>query len=391
MKENNKNQGFEQIKSSFNQLMKAETSITVKEKKYSLRPGRLGLIAVGFLLILVIIINLLSIPSRKLNTIEMEFGAGGDYSMLTNAGNILLHNSQSIKSVDKKGNIRWDLDRTAAKPLTESCGNYILSADLAGKHTAMLYNDGELLHEFNIGSDIISAEVNSDGDVVIATATIGYKGKITVFDKKGRERFSWNSGEGYITDVAINENGRYIAVSQLTGNEPQAGSAIQFIDLNRKKVINTAKRPNTIISEVRFSDNRLISVSDTEFCGFSKSGNLKFAVSFAGKKPGKYNISNNNLFAFVITDNRGGEVLEIYNSYGKLKGSYNSDGTINSIAVCDEGAMIATRRDILYISKRGNVKKQVTSPHDIKALGLFGDGKTVMATGSESADVVRMR
>lgn len=391
MKEKRQKQRLISLKTSFNHLVSTEKSLVIKDKSYTLRPGRLGLVVVGVILLISLLSMLFSIPSKKISTLDMEFGTGGRYSMLTGNNDVLMNNNLKIKSVDKKGNIRWEVSRAATKPLTEACGNYLLSADLEGNHTATLYKDGKTVNEFNMGSDIISAEVNKNGDVVIATSTIGYKGKITVYDKKGRERFSWNSGEGYITDVAIHQGGRYVAVSQLTGNEAQAGSNIQFIDLNRKKVINTVKRSNTIISELRFSDNRLISVSDTEFCGFSKSGNLKFEVSFAGKNPGKYNIDNDELFAFVTIDNRGGQVLEIYNRRGKLKGKYSSDNSINSIVVCDEGAMLATRRDIIYVNKRGKAKKQVTSSHDIKSLGLFGDGKTVMALGSESADVVRMR
>ena len=391
MKKKREKQKLISLKTSFNHLMSTEKSLVVKEKTYTLRPGRLGLFAVAFILILVILANLFSIPSKKLSTIDMEFGAGGRYYMVTGNKDIIMHNNQGIKSVNKKGDVRWEVKRAATKPMTEVSGNYLLSADLDGNHTAILYKDGKVLNEFNLGSDIISAEVNKNGDVIIATSTSGYKGKITVFDKKGRERFIWNSGDGYITDVAIHENGRHIAVAQLTSTEAQAGSNIQFIDLNRKKVINTSKRSNTIISEILFSNDRLLSVSDVEFCGYSKGGNLKFEVSFAGKKPGKYDISNNNLFSFVTIDNRGGEVLEIYNIRGKLKGSYSSDSTINSIATCDEGVMLSTRRDILYVNKRGKLKKSVTSNHDIKSLGLFGDGKTVMALGSESADVVRMR
>ena len=391
MKKKYKKQKLTSLKTSFNHLMSTEKALVVKEKTYTLRPGRLGLLIVAFLLSFVILVNLFSIPSKKLSTIDMEFGAGGRYSMVTGNNDILMHNNQGIKSVTKKGAVRWEVKRAATKPLTEVCGHYLLSADLDGNHTAILYKDGKVLNEFNLGSDIISAEVNKNGDVIIATATVGYKGKITVYDKKGRERFSWNSGDGYITDVAIHEDGRHIAVSQLTSTEAQAGSNIQFIDLNRKKVVNTAKRSNTIISEILFSNDRLLAVSDVEFCGYSKGGKLKFEVSFAGKNPGRYDISNGKLFSFVTIDNRGGEVLEIYNKRGKLKGRYSSDSTINSIATCDNGVILATRRDILYVNKRGKLKKSVTSNHDLKSIGLFGDGKTVMALGSESADVVKMR
>ena len=97
-----------------------------------------------------------------------------------------------------------------SQPVAETAGKYVLVYDLGGKNYAALYKNGERVTEYNLGNDIISAKVNKNGDTVFATDTVGYKGNVKVFDKKGNERFSWNSGDGYILDDALKNGGRQL-------------------------------------------------------------------------------------------------------------------------------------------------------------------------------------
>lgn len=391
MKKKWKTPNLNKCREKISEWWNASATLSFRGKTFTLLPARLGLILVASLLLLVFLINLLLIPSRRLRTINMDFETGGVYSMTPLNQDILMYNKQHIKAVNTKGKTLWSIDTALSLPLVETGGDYVLAADLGGNNFAALYRDGTLLQEFKLGNDIISAKVNSKGDTVFATATDGYKGKITVMDKKGKELFSWNSGDGYIMDVAINKNGRYLAVAQLISSGSQASSRIQFIDLHQKKVIQSADRPNTVIGEIRFSEGRLLSVSDTELCGFSDRGRLQYTVSFAGKKPGKYDISGDKILAFVTADNRGNAVLELYSPNGKCKGQYHTDSAVGGLAVCGSTTAVSRQRDLLYINQWGKLKKKITSAHDVKSLGIFGDAKTILAVGSTSADIIRVR
>lgn len=378
------------LKRHFNKLMNIEGSLSLKGKSYTFKPIRLGVLLVAFFALMTILIQLLSIPSKIIHEVDMDLGIGGDYTIKAFGKGALLYNNQGIKEVDQKGRVLWESQLSMSQPMVETQGDYIVLADLKGGKKVYLYNKGELKQEFNVGGDIISAKVNQDGDVVIASAATGYKGRVTVFDKRGRERFSWHSGEGYITDVAINQGGRYAAVAQLISNGPTASTRIQFIDLGRKEAVSWADKENSVITQIRFSGNRLLAVSDSELCSFSKNGKQKLSVSFAGKRPSLYDISQDDLFAFVVTDNRGSKVIELYSSSGKLKGSYNVEGNISDISACEKGAMFSSGRNIMYINKRGKLKNQVSSQNDIHSFGLCSDGKTVIAIGTETTEFVRM-
>ncbi len=393
MKFNKSNLNTEQIKNQFSLMLANESSLTVNGKKMKYRPAKLILMLLAGLICLVILINLLLIPSRMPKTIKMTFESGSNYTMMPYQNDLLIYNNRHISSVSPNGNPVWNIDKPLSIPDVSYANDYVLAVDLSGNNYAALYKNGEFLYEFKLGNDIIAADVNKNGDCAFATAIGGYKGRAVVYNKKGKELFSWNSGEGYITDLSINENGSKLAVSQLLSNDEitNTSSRIQFIDINRKKVTKTADCPNSLIAEIRFSGKNLLSVSDRELKGFSSSGRELYSVSFVGKKPEKYDISSDELLVFVTRDNRGNSVLELYNTNGKLKGTYVTGNSINNLALCDDMVIITRNRDLLYINKHGKLKKTKTSSHDIKSIGIFGDNQTVMAAGSTDADIIKMR
>ncbi|MEE1013315.1 MAG: DUF5711 family protein, partial [Clostridia bacterium] len=107
--------------------------------------------------------------------------------------------------------------------------------------------------------------------------------------------------------------------------------------------------------------------------------------------PSRYDISGDEILAFVTTDNRGNAVLELYNTRGKLKGQYHADSNITNLSVFEDMVLISRQREVLYINSRGKLKKTAAAEHDIKSLGLYGDGHTALAAGATSAYIVRVK
>ncbi len=386
-KEHEQNQRKQRLMSIWNQPM----TVSVKGKKFTFFPLKLAALAAGALVLLALLMQVLMIPSHRTRTIDLGFRAGSDYAMQSFQNDLLLYNNQNMKVVNHKGETRWSVDISLSSPLVEQGGAYVLTADLAGKHAAALYRNGEKIRDYQITKDIISAKVNKKGTAAFATAADGYKGSVAVIDKKGREVFRWNSGDGYIMDLDISDNGHYLAVAQLSSNGSQADSIIQFIDLYQKKVVRTAERTGTVIGEIRFSGTKLLTVSDGELCGFSGRGKLLYQVSFAGKRPGKYDITSDELLAFSAYDHLGNAVLELYNLRGKLVGTYMADSPVNILAVQGDTVVAARQRDVLQIKRNGKLKKQNICNHDIKEIGIFGNGKACLAAGSTEADIIWVR
>lgn len=372
-------------------LFSARMNLSIAGKKFSIYPARLFALLVAVIVALAILVQIVSLPVHRPRKLAIDLETGGAYTLETYENKLLMYNKRNIKAIDKKGETSWSVNMPLSHPQIEIAGDYVLAVDLGGNNDAILYKDGKRVCDYKVGKDIISAKVNKNGMTVFASAVDGYKGKVTVYDKKGREKFSWNSADGYIMDVAINPSGRYIAVAQLSSQGQVADSRIQFIDLYRKKPINMAEQNDGIVGEIEFAENRLISVSDSAFTGYSDTGRHLYTVSLAGKKAEKYDISGGSYFTVVTKDNRGNDVMEIYNKNGRLKGRYQASGHITAIQSHKDMIVAGGQREVCLVSPRGKLKKSVECKHDIQSVGVFDNERTVLVLGNNEADIFWMR
>lgn len=349
---------------------------------------------VALIVIVIIAAALVSLFSSSGGTdvLDIDAQTGSKYMTKQIGGDVLIYNNQGGAAVDSNGKIKWTIDETMSEPLCEADGDYLLLSDLSGKHFAASYKDGEKLQEFKLENDIISAKITAKGYCVFATDTDGYKAKVTVFNKRGKELYEWNSGSGYITDVDITDNGKYLAVSQLMTDGTSPDTRIQIIDTHRGETIASAVRSGEICAGMRFtSNNRLIVVTDRSITAYSARGNEKFNISLVGKSPSLYNIDSDDTIAVVTLDGRGNSVLELYSASGRLRGAYTASGDIKAISISGRGAIVAQQKGISRINARGKEKSTVNVAHDVKSIGYFGDKSRAVVIGSAKAEVINVK
>ena len=354
-------------------------------------PAKMFVALIAVITVAAVAISLFSAGSGT-DVLDIDAQTGSRYMTKQIDGDVLIYNNQGGAAVDASGKIKWTIDETMAEPLADVGGDYLLLADLSGKHFAASYKDGKMLQEFKLENDIISAKITDKGYCVFATDTDGYKGKVTVFNKRGKELYEWNSGSGYITDVDITDNGKYLAVSQLMTDGSAPDTRIQIIDTHRGETVATAERGGEICAEVRFaSNNRLIVVTDRSIAAYSVRGKEKFNISLVGKSPSLYNTDSDDTIAVVARDGRGNSVLELYSASGRLRGAYTASGEIKALSISGRGAIVAQQKGISRINARGKEKGTVNVAHDIKSIGYFGDKSRAVVIGSAKAEVIDVK
>ena len=394
-----KNKYFEKVSDFYKDKIKP-TVDSVLNKTAVLRTGKRKITyypfkILGAILCFVVCISLIaSLFSGVIGhkDIDVSFEYGNVYKAMNIGKDILIYNNKNVKALSDKGKTLWQVNETLSEPLADVGGKYFLLMDLAGNHYAKSFKNGKVVNEYNLGNDIISGKITKKGYAVFATDTDGYKGKVSLYNKRGREIYVWNSGSGYITDVDITDNGRYLAVAQLLTDEGIVNSRIQIIDTGRGEVISSIDRSGEAVVEVKYnSSENLIVVTDNCISGYSKKGKEKFSVSLDGKDAKYYNIDSNKMIGINVIDNRGNSVLELYNMSGKLKGKYVATGDIHAFSMQGKSSVVVEQRGVVRVNGRGKERKVVGIDHDVKDVGYFANGKKALAIGASSAEIISVK
>lgn len=381
---------LERARSEFVSFCRKTASVSVGGKKLVVRPVLAAILAV--VLIIVVLGAVLLLSGGKSRSIDMGFDAGGAYRVKPIGNSIMMYNNRGAQAVNSKGKIEWKIEEALSSPMAETGGKYVLLADLSGNHYAASYKNGKKKHEYQLGNDIISAKIRGNGIAAIATDADGYKGKVTVFNRRGREIYTWNSGSGYITDIDISDNGRYLAVAQLLSDSGEADTAIRFIDTRRGEIVASAERKGEAAVNLKFvSSNKLIAITDNHILSYSRNGKEQFSVSLEGKSPSLYSIDSDKMIAVVTVGNMGNSVIETYSMTGRLCGTYSASGVVRGIAVSGRRIIAALQGEILRLNARGKVRGTTDVGRDIKTIGYFSDGRTAFAVGSARASVIELK
>lgn len=359
------------------------------KRKIYIKPFKLFAVLVSILVFIGIISFILSFGT-DIRNVEVEFESGSPYKTKTAGTNVVLYNNRGAKIITPKGKAAASVSEALSEPLAEAEGNWLLLADLAGNHFVACYKNGNEQYRLSVDKDIISARVTPDGNCAVATDTDGYKGRVTVYNKRGSEQYAWNSGGGYITDIDITDNGRYLAVAQLVISNGREDTKIQFIDTRRGEVISTAERIGEAAAEVKFvGSDKLVVVTDSHISAYNKNSKQLFDISLDGKSPSLYSLDSDSIIAVVTLDNRGNHVLEMYSYSGKQLGAYTATGEIRALSACGKSAVIVDQKGIVRVASGGKQKKIVNIAHDVKDVCYFANER-IISVGASQAETLRL-
>ena len=261
--------------------------------KFAFNKKRIAVVAIIFVAILVMVFSNPEVYDflNKAGSVQLDFQAGMKYDSVVYGKDMLIINNEGITAIDDKGRQQWNIVCGATDPAVMVRGDIIMLADLNGK-TAYAFEMDKQILKIQTENEILGAKVNKNGYIALSSVELGYKGLVTLYDKKGDIAYKWHSGSGYIGDIDISEK-NHIAVSQIITDGEAAHSKILLIDPDSKEEPKIIADIDGIVMKLKFTNNkRLVAVSEKGFYGLKLSGKRLFEQSFDGKSPKFFNVEN---------------------------------------------------------------------------------------------------
>jgi len=301
---------------------------------------------------------------KETNVIPYEHASNAGY--ISHNSNIIATRANYIAEFNRKGKIIWETATSITEPVTDASGDYIVLADEGGKGICLYYKN-KLVYSIQAQNPILTVDVSASGDVAVTTEKEFYKGAVEVFNKNGRQVFSWNSGSEYVLNAAISEASRRLAIVLLNADN-NVKTNIQFFDINKSTGYYTAAFENSAVLSAKFIDNVLDVTADNCIAGLKLSGSTKW-----------YNQYKENQLKNYAMDERGNKILtletnavpsvHVYAENGNLFTSFETQYLPGSVDIMGRSIIYNMSRDIFF-GVPGK-EKHFTASMDIKKLKII--------------------
>lgn len=226
-------------------------------------------------------------------------------------------------------------------PIIKVNNNRSIVYDLGGNNLEII-SRSRTLNSLKTNNNIISAAVSKYGTFAIVTEFKNFLSQMTVFDKNNKNiYYKYDFADHYITDVAINDDGKSVAVCGTTAEEGSLISTVYIFDdyKNKEPKIKFNYDNNMLLKVEYLSNGNILAIGDK----------LTSVINCKNCSKNDYFYNNKNLIGFDIN---------------------KKNGVLLALSLSDDGS----NPEIIMINKNGKVDKTFHIDHAIKSIS-FNNGR----------------
>lgn len=359
------------------------------------RQKRLVFYAVTAVLLLTLFIVHLILPTGLLEGIQNAYSKMGsgelplsfysanpvDYQKFGDVSCVL--NNTFFEVYNEKGKLMQAVSHGLSNPQLEVSEARFLLFD-RDRYTVKTYKYSTELSSMEFKNPIISADISRSGAYAVVTGADSYLGSVYVYNKNNDLIFSWNSANSYISDVAVADNGKSIAVSLFNAKDGAYSSTINVFNLKSATPVQVYKVDGLITAlksvnknyflahgidkavAVPWKDDNMLDLHLNGVVRYTDIADNGISAIAYGRE---YNESDNNI---VIFDKRGAKQAE-----------FTFRAKISDISVLKESIMILSNEKLYCVDFSGNIKSETVC--DIKPLfiGAINEEKCLTVDNSK--------
>ncbi len=234
-------------------------------------------IAVIAIIFVLIIMGLVEANSSSIGNIsnlaqpDSETDDSRQYYTLVDASNIniqifdnkiaVLSNSMFTVVDGKNLEAIYEFSHGYSSPVLQISGEYALIFD-QGSNKFRLDKSTSNIYNSTIQDEIFCASVSENGYVALATSSDAAKSQILVITKAQKEKLSFTVNDGYVANIAISNNGKYIAYNVVNSENGIFTSKIYIMKVNSGDIKSSFTYSVSSIIDLHFASTNLYVVGN---------------------------------------------------------------------------------------------------------------------------------
>ncbi len=201
-----------------------------------------------------------------------------------------------------------------------------------GGNELSISNLKEVTNTYKSDDPIICAAVGRNGSYAVVTSSSEYASTVTVFNRKSKRLYTWNSAKEIINNVCVSADGKKIGVSTITTVNGRFSSHLYVLSFESADPVYTLDLKEKTVISLKASGRNLVVGADGGYVSFinlkknstvtlEKELDLSYYRSYGRK----------NLFVFNLSSNKSQNTVVITDSNGNKKGEFQINETISDI------------------------------------------------------------
>ncbi|MBE7025573.1 MAG: hypothetical protein E7408_05910 [Ruminococcaceae bacterium] len=317
---------------------------------------------------------------------QLELDTSFEYIAQKYNGGVAVFGKEGLTGITNGGRIGWKIDFAVTDPILSCNGRYVLAAERGGKRLVLSVG-GKVQQDMEMDSKIISATVNSKGVFAVVTEERGYKGRVKVYNAKGKELYAWHSAEQNILGIALSEDSKQMAISVVNMTDLSRLCTVMQFNLDETTPRTLTVGDENLVANLIYNGKDLLAVGDEALYYFKNNGTEKFRLDYAGRELQKFSFYSGGVLCTAF--NNGGDgvasQVEFYDTTGKLKGSCAVNGEISDLDTFGKYAVVTGRQGLMVIGHNGKIKAERYDGIGAEKVFLCGSRNRVFLLGSLNA------
>lgn len=293
-------------------------------------------------------------------------------------GDLLVCSGTNIRLYSGNAQIYVNQTVSMQSPAVRVAGNAALIYDIGGQDLFVYRDRAEA---FSLALDeeqqIISADLNDQGWLVVVTQESGYKGIVTVYDSSFAPQIRFKLSSRFVMDAAMAPDSKSVALLTMGLDGDSFQSRVDLYDLDRTEEEAdpnwTCPVGNDVILALRWNSSGIWALGENSLSIVSADGTLSGTCDYNGLYLKNFSLDGDGTAVLLLGKYRAGTSAELW--------VISSDGTTR--------ASLPTEEQVLSLSASGRYISLLTA----NRLDIYNQDLEVYNTldGTQSAQKVLQR
>ncbi len=273
---------------------------------------------------------------------------------------VLTLNDSFFEVYSNNGKLMQAVSHGMSDPVLEASEARFLIYDRS-RYSISIFNYSSKLYQTTFEHNIISAAISRSGSYAVVTDSDMYMNSVYVYNKNNKLVYTWNSATSYITDVAVSNNGKAIAVALVNAKGGIYSSSVYVLDFNSASP-KVKYDYDGLISSVSVLNSNFVLANGTDkamLLGISSNSMTEIAASSV-----RYFTSASNGYSAVCHGRQNNEkdnTITVISKKGEITANIKADYIVSSISLSDRYIAVHSDKTIILFDVDGNEIGRITA------------------------------